>query len=226
SFRPEQDLRVPVFYTGFVVPGTARPAGPCRTRRLIVSAGGGLAGGPLFHAAVEAYGFLLRRERLRTTVVAGPFLPETDWRTLRRAAREVAGLELRRSVPDLGQELCGAAASVSQCGYNTALDIVRARVPALVVPCSELGKDEQWVRARRLEQLGAVRVLEPELLDGPTLAAETRALLGFRPSPVALDLGGAQRTVALLDAMLATAGLAPAAACEGVAAESPGGPGG
>ena len=103
---------------------------------------------------------------------------------------------------------------------------MRARVPALVVPCRELGKDEQCVRARRLEQLGAVRVLEPELLDGPTLAAETRALLGFRPSPVALDLGGAQRTVALLDAMLATAGLAPAAACEGVAAESPGGPGG
>src|SRR5881628_1732715 len=48
-------------------------------------------------------------------------------------------------------------------------------------------EDEQCVRARRLEQLGAVRVLEPELLDGPTLAAETRALLGFRPSPVALD---------------------------------------
>ena len=217
SFHPEQDLRVPVFYTGFVVPpGTARRVGPCRTRRLIVSAGGGLAGGPLFHAAVEAYGFLWRRERLRTTVVAGPFLPETDWRTLRRAAREVAGLELRRSVPDLGQELCGAAASVSQCGYNTALDIVRARVPALVVPCSELGKDEQWVRARRLERLGAVRVLEPERLDGPTLAAEVRALLGFRPSPLALDLGGAPRTVALLDEMLDGAGRARAPADEGV----------
>jgi len=226
SFRPEQYLRVPVHYTGFVVAGAARsPAGCCR-RRLIVSAGGGLAGGPLFRAAVEAHGLLWRRERLETMVVAGPFLPEADWRALRRTVREVPGLELRRSVPDLGAELCGAAASVSQCGYNTALDIVRARVPALVVPCRELGKDEQCVRARRLEQLGAVRVLEPELLDGPTLAAETRALLGFRPSPVALDLGGAQRTVALLDAMLATAGLAPAAACEGVAAESPGGPGG
>jgi len=145
SFRPEQDLRVPVYYTGFVVAGTARPADPCRTRRLIVSAGGGLAGGPLFRAAVEAHGLLWRRERLQTMVVAGPFLPEADWRALRRAAREVAGLELWRSVPNLGAELCGAAASVSQCGYNTALDIVCARVPALVMPCSELGKDEQWV---------------------------------------------------------------------------------
>ena len=210
SFHPEQDLRVPVFYTGFVVPpGTARRVGPCRTRRLIVSAGGGLAGGPLFHAAVEAYGFLWRRERLRTTVVAGPFLPEADWRALRRAGRE--GLELRRSVPNLGDRLLDAAASVSQCGYNTALDIVCARVPALVMPCSELGRDEQWVRARRLERLGAVRVLEPERLDGPTLAAEVRALLGFRPSPVALDLGGAPRTVTLLDEMLGGTRLGAAA---------------
>ena len=211
SFGLERDLRVPVFYTGFVVADAPRRPDPRRRCRLIVSAGGGLAGGPLFRAAVEAHGPLWRRERLRTTVVAGPFLPEADWRPLRRAAREVAGLELRRSVPNLGERLLDAAASVSQCGYNTALDIVCARVPALVMPCSELGRDEQWVRARRLERLGAVRVLEPERLDGPTLAAEVRDLLGFRPSPVALDLGGAPRTVALLDEMLGGTRLGAAA---------------
>src|SRR5207253_3837860 len=112
SFRPEQGLRVPVFYTGFVVPGTARRVGPGRTRRLIVSAGGGLAGGPLFRAAVEAHGPLWRRERLRTTVVAGPFLPETDWRALRRGGRGGGGLELRGSVPDPGLGSWGAAALV------------------------------------------------------------------------------------------------------------------
>jgi predicted glycosyltransferase len=84
-------------------------------------------------------------------------------------------------------------------------------VPALVVPFSEAGKDEQWVRARRLERLGVVRVLEPEQLDGPTLAAEVGALLGFRPSPVALDLGGAPRAAALLDEMLRGTALPPAA---------------
>src|SRR5438874_3832072 len=85
SFRLERDLRVPVFYTGFVVADAPRRPEPRRTRRLIVSAGGGLAGGPLFRAAVEAHGPLWRRERLRTTVGAGPFLPETDWRAPRRA---------------------------------------------------------------------------------------------------------------------------------------------
>ena len=211
SFRPEQRLRVPVYYTGFVVADASPPPDARRAHRLIVSAGGGLVGGPLFRAAVEAHPLLWKRERLRTMVVAGPFLPAAEWRALRRAARERAGLEPRRSVPDLGAELSRARASLSQCGYNTALDIVRAGVPALVVPFSEAGKDEQWVRARRLERLGAVRVLEPEQLDGPTLAAEVRALLGFRPSPVTLDLGGAPRAAALLDEMLRGTALPPAA---------------
>jgi len=210
SFRPEQELRVPVHYTGFVITDTPRRRSARRARHLIVSAGGGLVGGPLLRAAIQAHALLWERERLRTTVVAGPFLPATEWRALGRAARKLAGLELRRSVPDLTTELAGATASVSQCGYNTALEIVRARLPALVVPFSEAGRDEQWVRARRLERLGAVRVLEPERLDGPTLAAEVRALLRFRPPPVALDLGGARRTVAILDEMLDVAGLTPA----------------
>ena len=180
SFRPEQELRVPVHYTGFVITETPRRGSARRARHLIVSAGGGLVGGPLLRAAIQAHALLWERERLRTTVVAGPFLPATEWRALGRAARKLAGLEFRRSVP------------------------------ALVVPFSEAGKDEQWVRARRLERFGAVRVLEPERLDGPTLAAEVRALLGFRPSPVALDLGGARRTVAILDEMLDLAGLTPA----------------
>src|SRR5438067_1025560 len=46
SFGLERDLRVPVFYTGFVVADAPRRPDPRRRRRLIVSAGGGLAGGP------------------------------------------------------------------------------------------------------------------------------------------------------------------------------------
>ena len=211
SFRPAEPLRVPVFYTGFVVADADRGRDARRARRLVVSAGGGLVGGPLFRAALEAHELLWRRERLPTRVVAGPFLPAAEWRALERQASKLAGLELRRTVPDLVAELRRATASLSQCGYNTALDIVRARVSALVVPFSEAGKDEQWVRARSLERLGAVRVLEPEQLDGPRLAAEIRALLDFRPSPVALDLGGAARTVAILQRMLRGAHPSPAA---------------
>ena len=71
-------------------------------------------------------------------------------------------------------------ASVSQCGYNTALEVVRAGVPALVVPYATPEEDEQRRRARRLARLGAVRMLDPERLDPATLAREIEGLLVVR----------------------------------------------
>jgi predicted glycosyltransferase len=199
SFRPPEPLRVPVHYTGFVL--GERNAAPIAAERVVVSAGGGVVGGPLFRAALEAQALLWRTERLPMTLVAGPFLPADEWRVLARA-RKRPGLVLRRSVASLEDELRRAAVSVSQCGYNTALELVRARVPAIVVPFRERDEDEQWARARRLEQLGIVRALDPDRLDGATLAEEIRRVREWRPAAVALDLDGARGTTDLLLVML------------------------
>jgi predicted glycosyltransferase len=197
SFRPTIPLRVPVHHTGFVVPEDASRAGEGeREPSIVVSAGGGLVGEGLFRAALEARPLL--PGHLRLELVAGPFLPEDAWSSLRAAAEGTPGVRLRRFVPDLAGTLASAAISVSQCGYNTALDVIRARVPALVVPFGEGREDEQLRRARRLERLGAVRVLEPARLDAAALAREVHLLLSFRPRPLALDLDGASASGALL----------------------------
>jgi predicted glycosyltransferase len=214
SFRPATPLRVPVHYTGFVLPGVdpLRALGPTPAPgprpRVVVSAGGGAYGGALMTAAAEAHRLELADAGIDVRIVAGPFLPDDAWDALRRAARGRRGLEVRRSVPDLTAQLAAAAGSVSQCGYNTALDLLRSGVPALVVPFAEGNEDEQTRRAERLERLGAVRVLPAARLDGPTLAAEIRGLLDFRPAPVALDLDGA-RTTALTVANLLARATAP-----------------
>ncbi len=88
---------------------------------MLVSAGGGLVGERLFAAAVAAYPLLREAEDLTMRIVAGPFFPEGAWQRLRDAARRTPGLSVRRFVPDLCAEMRGSAASVSQCGYNTAL---------------------------------------------------------------------------------------------------------
>ncbi len=96
-------------------------------------------------------------------------------------------------------ELRSAAASISQCGYNTAMDILRSRVPALVVPFSGEKQDEQMNRARRLERLGALRVLEPERLNAQTLAAEIEAFAPVSsPAPYELDMNGVENTAQVL----------------------------
>jgi predicted glycosyltransferase len=196
TFAPRARLTVPVHYPGFVAGDVAPPAQ--REARVVVSAGGGLVGEPLLLAAVEAQRRLWPRTGVPMRLIAGPFLPERAWTALQAAGSRTPAVELVRTVPDLAAELGRATASVSQCGYNTALDVVRARVPALVVPYATPEEDEQTRRARRLRRFGVVRVLEPERLDPAALAHEVRRLEGFEPSRAGIDLDGARNTCRLL----------------------------
>jgi predicted glycosyltransferase len=92
------------------------------------------------------------------------------------------------------------AVAVTHCSYPL-LDVVRARVPALVVP-TLAGDDTATMRARRLATFGAVRLVEPEWLDGPTLACQIAATIGFAPQRVDLDLSGAHATVRFLSSLV------------------------
>jgi predicted glycosyltransferase len=200
TFHPQSALRVPVHNTGFVSSGRAiHPLPPGkRKRRVIVSAGGGLVGESLLRAAIEAYFLVAKSERLEMRVIAGPFLPEVAWRELRALAKDKKGLLLKRSVPNLCSELAKARASISQCGYNTAMDLLRSRVPALVVPFDQGRESEQMNRARRLESMGAVRVLPEDELNPQRLADEIRALLRFKPQSGNLNLDGARTSARIM----------------------------
>jgi predicted glycosyltransferase len=179
TFKPTQALRVPVHYTGFVA-GRNGVNGHHRGEHIVVSAGGGRVGLPLLREAMRnANGRPMR-------VIAGPLMPDEDYATLQ--ALRPDNVELLRSVPNLAAELSRAAGSISQCGYNTALDLVRTRVPALVVPYATAEEDEQTRRAHRLQRLGVVKVADHA----------DPALLDFTPAPAQLDLDGADRTAELL----------------------------
>jgi predicted glycosyltransferase len=200
SFHPCSPLKVPVHYTGFVTREQRDDAESQARRepRIVVSAGGGLVGEALLRTAIQAYEVLRAPDKPEMRIIGGPFIPEESWQTLEEIARRKQGISLIRSVPDLGMELRNAAASISQCGYNTAMDVLRSRVPALVVPFSGEKQDEQMNRAHRLERLGALRVLEPERLDAQTLAAEVQHLLHFQPSAIELNMNGVENTAQML----------------------------
>jgi predicted glycosyltransferase len=193
TFRPSTGLRKPVIYTGFVAP-RASSAGAAREPRVMVSAGGGIAGKALIETALAAQRLLWPAQAIPMTLVCGPFLPQADQASLRRIAHDTPGAQLLSTLPELRSHLARASASVSQCGYNTAMDILSSGVPALVVPYSEGMENEQSNRARRLAQLGLLKVLEPAALTGPRLARELAALQGFTPAVTALNLDGAATT--------------------------------
>jgi predicted glycosyltransferase len=198
SFRPATPLRVPVHYTGFVAPPSVGTWAVRRQQRLIVSSGGGIVGEPLVRAAVEVHAALEAATGLTTTVVAGPFLPEPIWAWLKGEADRSPALTAVRQVPDLAHEIRCSALSLSQCGYNTTMDLLRAATPAVVVPFHESGENEQGRRAQRLAELGVLRVVPPVELDAHRLLAELIAALAFRPPVVTLDLDGANATARIL----------------------------
>lgn len=200
SFHPATPMTVPVHYTGFVAPPAPAvdPATVARERRVIVSAGGGSVGGPLVRAAIDAHERLWREAQLATYIVTGPFAPDDVVDEAMAAAARTEGLTVVRHVPDLCGEIVRSAVTVSQCGYNTAMDILRAGTPAVVVPYAEGREDEQRRRTERLERLGVLRGVDPDELNGATLAAAVLDRLPTPVAPVALDLEGRHRTATIL----------------------------
>ena len=78
-----------------------------------------------------------------------------------------------------------AAGVVAMGGYNTFCEILSFDKPALIVPRTR-PRMEQFIRASRAEELGLVRMLEPERAgDAAHMARALRALAEqARPSQV------------------------------------------
>lgn len=204
SFKTAMPLDVPVFYTGFVASRSellGRAKKQNRVKQIIVSAGGGIVGGDLFRAAIEAHKILSKQVNVRTTIVGGLFLPETEWTDLHKLAGNYTGLTLKRFIPKLREEMNSSDVSVSQCGYNTALDIILSGVSAVVVPFGNgTGEDEQTKRARRLEEIGALKICEKT--DAESLACEIEKAFTFRPRPLSLNFDGGAASSAIISKLL------------------------
>lgn len=196
SFRPSRPLKTPLFYTGFALADDTDNGNSNIDSQpgIVVSAGGGIVGTGLLHAAVEAQPRLCGKLNASMTIVAGPFLPEIDWLSLTRFARKRPGLTLYRSVPNLRHLLKNAKVSISQCGYNTVMDLLQAQVPALVIPYSEGQENEQSKRAEKLAGLGMVRILEESELNPDNMITQLEALCSSTNRRHGFDMDGCKQT--------------------------------
>lgn len=203
TFSPRLAVTPAVRYSGFVcarfdTPGVV----PRRPAEIVVSAGGGMVGAQLFAAAVAAHRSQLGPRGFTTRLIAGPFLPADVYADLEHEAQRDPTLILQRYVEDLCAAMAGAAVTVSQCGYNTAIDILRARVPAVVVPY-DLGQEtEQTQRAQRLAALGVVSLVPTARLTGASLAEAVLARVGCLPRGAGLELDGASVTADIIEELV------------------------
>ncbi|MEM9473448.1 MAG: glycosyltransferase [Pseudomonadota bacterium] len=184
-------------YTGMVAADDADPSDAERYD-VIVSAGGGAVGGELLGASLAARA-LTSLNSARWLVVTGPNLPDP---ALARLQSEVAdGVEIVRFRPDLAGLLRRAKVSVSQAGYNTISDVLRAQCASVLVPFAAHGEQEQTSRATRLQANGlAVCVKSDQLSPANLAAAIDAACAQHRGQAAGIRLDGAGATAEILRA--------------------------
>lgn len=219
------EIAAKLHYTGFVseffgaAPDSAQAAADARSDEVLVAAGGGPVGERLFEAAAGAaalapdLGWRLlvgggpaRVERLRAQLAAGR--DQAPPRLIVEPAR-----------PDYRALLRRAACSVSQIGYNTALDLVAERPPAVLVPFEEGGETEQRLRAEALGARAGAVVLTEAGLDAAALAAAVRKAIARGPlRPPPLNLGGAAHSVRVIEGAASRTLAAPVQVARGQAA--------
>jgi predicted glycosyltransferase len=215
TFSRVKDITIPTAYTGFVVK-TRVHANPSRFveshslssihasgephvaggKRIVATSGGGEVGADLLTAVILAVR-QLADPAIRLRVFMGPFLQETDRQRLAGYAGGDGRISLQPFSLHFLEELAEARLSISMAGYNTCMDILTTRVPALVYPFRQ--NREQAMRARRLESLGFMEVIDT--LDEAALAAAIqRALDRARPAPVVNpDLSGTEKTALYIE---------------------------
>lgn len=213
AFPAAPEIAERLHYTGYVAAdsGTraSRPlagdvkaaeTAPIPSGEVLVSVGGGGAGRELVDAAVEAR----RRGCLADhswRILAGSALSDADLAGIRAAAPP--GLVVERFRRDFASLLRRCHVSVSQAGYNTALDILAAKTRAVLVPFAAERETEQLIRAEHLAARGAAVLLRESELSAASLAAAIERAAASEPATIALDTGGARRSAALIAGMLA-----------------------
>jgi predicted glycosyltransferase len=207
SFPEMVEVADKLAYTGYVVeteaPAVPAPESPIGEGEVIVSAGGGAVGLPLLHTTLAAKP--LSRLADRTwRLITGPNLPDEAFADL--AWSSPPGVIVERWRADLPTLFRTCAVSVSQAGYNTVMDLLRARARAVLVPFAAGGETEQTLRARILAERGLAVAVETATLSPKILADAIDEALTLSLPCVEIDCTGAETTARLVGEMCEAGG--------------------
>ncbi len=178
-----------IAYTGLVGPEPVQGRMEAdETFEVVVSVGGGAVGSRLIEMALAARP-LTTLARARWLLLTGPNAEGApDWTSLDPA------VVVRSFVPDLPARLARAKVSVSQAGYNTVADLVRAGCRAVLVPFASGGETEQSRRAALFASRGWAVMLDETSLDPHALASAVEQALALPAGFPTIALDGGDRT--------------------------------
>jgi predicted glycosyltransferase len=205
TFSRVDDIQIPIFYTGFVT-ANAKPAAGQKLRRelaigaqeklIVASAGGGRSGYKLLSNVIEAVHQLSNSQQIRLEMFTGPFRDDGEFKKL--SAHATQRIRVRHFTRRFLDYLSAADVSVSLAGYNTCMNLLVSRVPALVYPY--LRQREQPIRVAKIKNFLPMKILQDKDLSPTPLADHIQQMLGASRlcGSIPLNLAGAENSARYL----------------------------
>jgi predicted glycosyltransferase len=222
QYQIPQDQAKKVFYCGYVTNlAKASNAQLVRARYLankssdarliVVMAGGGADAYPMMSTLIDALPKVLEDHDCIVAVVTGPFMPAELIADLSQRAAPLP-ISMMESVNDSLSYISAADLVISMAGYNTSVEILRMKTPAILIPRAGPSA-EQRTRARLFCDKRWVGMIDPDELTPEILAQRIAYHLRHpvennRNNPPNLDGAAAAARLALLSVLASKNGKA------------------
>lgn len=167
-----QSVRRKMVYTGYLqrkepveLPASSFTPGKIEPPYIMVTPGGGGDGEEMVDWVLQAY----EQDRhipYPALVVLGPFMPAEIQATFRHRAELLDDVEIITFDAHLEHLIVDAVGMVAMGGYNTFCEILSFDKPAVIVP-RQYPRREQFIRANRAQELGLLKMLDPQLGRNP-----------------------------------------------------------
>lgn len=169
TFPYATGIKGKLYYTGYVTDMDQEIDHDSMVGRdeVIVSAGGGAIGELLLTTAIAARPLSNLKNKV-WRILIGPNLDPEVVKKIRRAP--ASGIIVESNRKDFRELLSNCLVSVSQGGYNTVMDILRANAKSVMVPYVLEREVEQLERVRKLAAVNRVQLIEEKDLTADKLA--------------------------------------------------------
>lgn len=167
-----QSVRRKMVYTGYLqrgepadIPTAAFATSKIEKPYIMVTPGGGGDGEELVDWVLQAYE-TDRKLPYPALVVLGPFMSTESQAAFKGRAENLNDVEIITFDAHLEQLIVDAVGMVAMGGYNTFCEILSFDKPAVIVP-RRYPRREQYIRAKRAQELGLLKMLDPEETKQP-----------------------------------------------------------
>jgi len=184
-------LKEKIIYTGYIFPekmitgGTPLPVMKKGTDTIVISRGGGSVSPKLITLAIKAHRLL--DDKIKTVIACGPATTPKEMTLFQSCLKpaDKGHIFLADHLANLDDHLRNCRVSVSLCGYNTSVQLMRYGIPSVIVPyqnsLSQNSTNDQVARAQLLTEHFSSIILNYDDMTAQSLADAIKEQMSAPP---------------------------------------------